>query len=143
MSKILSEIYGKNKMNLKYGFIVMIVSLFAMSSFNTNVFAEELEKVTFITVDMEQFEQPQSKYNYQQITIIGYVENYTRGDMINIGIIYPDESQEEINTYGTKKGEINTLFQINVDSQIGIHKVVLKYNGLELASTSFEVLENQ
>ena len=109
----------------------------------TQIVFEELEKATYIAVDKEQFEQPQSKYNYQQITIIGYVENYTRGDMINIGIIYPDESQEEINTYGTKKGEINTLFQINVDSQIGIHKVVLKYNGLELASTSFEVLENQ
>ena len=51
MPKILSEIQGKNKMNLKYGFIIMIVSLFALSSFNTNVFAEKLEKITFIAVD--------------------------------------------------------------------------------------------
>lgn len=103
----------------------------------------ELEKVTYIAVDKEQFEQPQSKYSYQQITIIGYVENYTRGDVINIAIIHPDESQEEINTYATKKGEINTLFQINGDSQIGVHKIILKYNGAELTATSFEILKNQ
>jgi len=42
MSKILSEILVKNKINLKYGFIVMIVSLFVMSGFYTNAFAEEI-----------------------------------------------------------------------------------------------------
>lgn len=42
MSKILFEIHGKNKINLKYGFTVMIVSLFVISGFNTNVFAEEV-----------------------------------------------------------------------------------------------------
>lgn len=106
-------------------------------------FAEELEKVTYIAVDKEQFEQPQSKYNYQEITILGYVENYTRGDKVTVEIIYPDEFQEEINTYATKKGEVYTLFHITNDSQTGIYKVILKYNGVELASTSFEILENQ
>jgi predicted secreted protein with PEFG-CTERM motif len=42
MSKILSEISGKNKMNLKYGFTVMIVSLFVMSGFSPNVSAEDI-----------------------------------------------------------------------------------------------------
>jgi len=42
VSKILSKIYEKNKMNLKYGFVVMMVSLFTMSSFYTNVFAEDV-----------------------------------------------------------------------------------------------------
>ena len=141
MSKILSEIYGKNKMNLKYGFTVVIVSLFVMSSFNTNVFAEELEKVTFIAVDKEQFEQPQSKYNSEHIIISGYVENYTRGDEIFVIIIHPDQSQNEIQTHATKKGEIYTLFDISNDSQIGIHQVILKYRDMELATTSFEIIE--
>jgi hypothetical protein len=141
MSKILSEIYGKNKMNLKYGFIVMIVSLFAMSSFNTNVFAEELEKVTFIAVYKEQFEQPQSKYNSEHIIISGYVEDYTRGDKIFVVIIHPDQSQNEIQTYATKNGEIYTLFDISNDSQIGVYQVILKYRDMELATTSFEIIE--
>ena len=110
MSKVISEIYGKNKMNLKYGFTVVIVSLFVMSSFNTNVFAEELEKVTFIAVDKGQFEQPQSKYNSEHIIISGYVENYTRGDEIFVVIIHPDQSQNEIQTHATKKGgDLHTI----------------------------------
>lgn len=141
MSKILSEIYGKNKMNLKYGFTIMIVSLFVMSGFNTNVFAEELEKVTFIAVDKEQFEQPQSKYNSEHIIISGYAEDYTRGDEIFIVIIHPDQSQNEIQTHATKKGEIYTLFDISNDSQIGVYQVILKYRDMELATTSFEIIE--
>ena len=141
MSKILSEICGKNKMNLKYGFTIMIVSLFIMSGFNTNVFAEELEKVTFIAVDKEQFEQPQSKYNSEHIIISGYVEDYTRGDEIFIVIIHPDQSQNEIQTHATKKGEIYTLFDMSNNSQIGVYQVILKYRDMELATTLFEIIE--
>ncbi|MDO8641588.1 MAG: hypothetical protein Q7R33_08650, partial [Nitrosarchaeum sp.] len=108
---------------------------------NTNVFAEESEKVTFIALDKDQFEQPQSKYNSEQIIISGYVEDYTRGDKIIVEIIHPDQSQDEIQTHATKKGEIYTLFDITNDSQIGIHQVILKYGDMELATTSFEILE--
>jgi len=105
-------------------------------------FAEELEKVIFIAVDEEEFEQPQSKYKYQEITIIGYVENYHRGDMVTITIVYPDETELEINTFATKKGDIYTLLHITHDSQIGIHMLFLEYSG-EIAFTSFEILENK
>ncbi len=103
-------------------------------------FAEELEKVTYIAVDEEKFEQPQSQYKYQEITILGYIEDYHRGERVTIVITSPDESQEEINTYATKKGDIYTLLHITSDSQIGIHQVILKYHDTEIASTSFEIL---
>lgn len=106
-------------------------------------FAEELEKITFIAVNKEQFEQPQSKYDYQEITITGHIENYVRGEMVNVKIIHPDGSQDELQTHATKKGEIYTLFQIKDDSQVGVHTVILKYNDADIASTSFEILENQ
>ncbi len=106
-------------------------------------FAEETEKVTFIAVDEEEFEQPKSKYNYQEITIIGYIEDYHRGDKVSIFIIYPDESTEELSTMASKKGDIYTLLHITSDSQIGEHKVILNYHGEEIASTTFEILENQ
>jgi len=105
------------------------------------VFAEEIEKIPFIAVDEEIFDQPKSKYNYQEITIIGYVENYNRGESIAITITYPDKSLEEINTYASKKGEIYTLLHITQDSQIGVHLVSLSYQD-NLLSTSFEILEN-
>lgn len=40
---ILSEIPKKNKINLKYGFAVMMFSLFVMTGFNVDVFAEEIK----------------------------------------------------------------------------------------------------
>ena len=104
-------------------------------------FAEEIEKTPFIAVDEEKFDQPKSKYNYQEITIIGYVENYNRGESIAITITYPDKSLEEINTYASKKGEIYTLLHITHDSQVGVHLVNLNYQDNSLA-TSFEILEN-
>jgi len=106
-------------------------------------YAEEFEESTYIAVDVEEFEQPQSKYNYEEITIIGHVEDYSRGDKLTIQIINPDETQEEINTYASKKGDIYTMIHITIDSQIGIHEVILTYQGMEIASTSFEILENQ
>lgn len=117
------------------GIVVIGITQFA--------FAEELEKVTFIAVDEEKFEQPQSKYNYQEITIIGYIEDYTRGSQITITIISPDETEEEISTYASKKGDIYTLLHVTDDSQIGIHNIILKYQDAEISSTSFEILENQ
>lgn len=106
-------------------------------------FAEELAKTTYISVDGEQFEQPQSKYNSKQITISGFIEKYTRGDLVTVLIIYPDQTQNIIETYATKKGEVYTLLYINNDSQIGVHDVILQYKDVEIASTSFEIIKKQ
>ncbi len=84
-------------------------------------FAEEIEKMPYIATDEEKFQQPKSKYNYQELAVIGFVENYNRGAEITINITYPDESQEGINTYASKKGEIYTLLYITQDSQMGEH----------------------
>jgi len=72
-----------------------------------------------------------------------HVKEYLRGGDVKIIIISPDKSEEDVNTYASKKGDIYTLFQITKDSQFGIHQVILKYNGAEIASTSFEILDNR
>jgi hypothetical protein len=79
-------------------------------------FAEETEKTTFIAIDEEKFEQPKSKYNYQEIVFLGFIEDYARGDQVRINIISPDGSQDEINTYASKKGDIYTILHITHDS---------------------------
>ncbi|NJK78140.1 MAG: hypothetical protein HC944_04990 [Nanoarchaeota archaeon] len=104
-------------------------------------FAEELETMSFIMIDVEQIEQPSSRYNSEQVTIFGFVENYTRGLEVGITLTHPDGSIEELNTYATKDGEIYMIIQVNGESQIGGHQLTLKYDGAELASTTFEVLE--
>lgn len=105
-------------------------------------FAEEPhEKGAYIAVDVAEFDQPQTRYSYQGITITGFVPDYSRGQTVIITIINPSGSEEEINTFASKKGNIYTLLHMTYDSQIGVHQVILKYLDEELASTSFEILE--
>lgn len=106
-------------------------------------FAEELERTTFIAVNEEKFEQPQSRHSHQQVVIFGYIEDYSRGSQITFVIITPDESQIEMTTYAARNGEIYTPIHITDDSQIGIHQLILKYQDEEIASTLFEILENK
>ena len=107
-------------------------------------FAEEPhEKEAYIAIDVEKFDQPQTRYSYQEITIIGYVPDYSRGEKVTITIIDPSESEEEISTFASKKGNIYTLIHVTHDSQIGVHQVILKFHDEEIASTSFEILGNQ
>ncbi len=107
-------------------------------------FAEEPhEKEAYITVDVAEFDQPQTRYSYQGITITGYVPDYSRGQTVTITIVNPSGFEEEINTIATKKGNMYTILHITHDSQIGVHQLILKYFDEELASTSFEILESQ
>ncbi|KAF6247810.1 hypothetical protein C6990_02615 [Nitrosopumilus sp. b3] len=106
-------------------------------------FAEELEDETFIAVDEEKFKQPQSKHNYQQLIISGFIEDYSRGSLITVVIISPTETQTEISTYAARNGEIHMPYHITNDSEIGVHQLILIYHEEEIASTSFEILDNQ
>ena len=118
--------------------ILVAILVIGVSQFT---FAEEShEKEAYIAVDVEEFDQPQNRYSYQEITIIGYVPDYSRGEKVTITIINPSESEEEISTFASKKGDIYTLLHITHDSQIGMHQVILKYHDEEIASTSFEIL---
>jgi|GEM_PF-6300200 len=121
--------------------ILSILLTIAVIGISQSAFAEEGIE-TYIAIDNEEFVQPDSKYDYQEITIIGHVQEYFRGDNITLTIIYPDESEEEINTYASKKGNIYTLIHITQDSQIGTHMIFLNY-GMDIAYTSFEILESE
>lgn len=124
-------------------FLLTILSGIIIIGITQLVFAEELEKASYITIDKEQIKQPQSKYSGEQVTITGFIEEYTRGDTVFILIIYPDNTQEEMQTHATKKGEIHTMIQVTSDSQIGVHNIILKYHDIEIASTTLEILEHQ
>lgn len=121
--------------------ILPILLAITVIGISQSAFAEEGIE-TYIAIDNEEFVQPDSKHNYQEIRIIGHVQEYFRGDNITLTIIYPDESEEELNTYATKKGDIYTLIHITQDSQIGTHMIFLDY-GMDIAYTSFKILESE
>jgi hypothetical protein len=104
--------------------------------------SEASQETSRITVDEKEFQQPSSKYDYQQITITGHIVDYARGGNVSVVMINPNESEEEINTFATKDGDVYTLIQITEDAKIGTHHLILMYHGEEVAHTSFEILEN-
>ena len=106
-------------------------------------FAEEYQKMSRITVDVNKFEQPETRYSNQDIIIAGHIPDYSRGENITITIINPSEYEKDLNIYASKKGNFQTLLQITQESQIGVYQVILKYQGEGVASTSFEILANQ
>jgi len=128
-------VYRKAILIILVGIMVIGVSQFS--------FAEEYQKTTRITVDVEKFEQPETRYDQQDIIISGKIADYLRGQNVTIIIINPSESEKELNVYASKKGNFQMLLQITQESQIGIHQVILKYQGEEVASTSFEILASQ
>jgi len=102
----------------------------------------EYQETSHITVDEKEFQQPTSKYDHQQITITGHIADYSRGENVSVIMITPNESEEEINTFASKKGDVYTLIQITDDSQIGTHQLILMHKDEQVASTSFTILEN-
>lgn len=121
---------------------VLLPMLFAITIIGITQIAYAQEEIeTFIAIDIQEFEKPDSKYNYQEITIIGHIQDYVRGDNVDITIVYPDESEEEISTYASKKGDIYTILHITHESQVGTHLIFLDY-GADLVYTSFEILES-
>ena len=125
---------NKVVLTILVGILVIGVSQFT--------FAEESQnKGAYISVDVAEFDQPQTRYSYQEITITGHVPDYSRGQTVFITIINPSGSEEEINTFASKKGNIHTILHMTYYSQIGVYQVILKYFDEEIASTSFEVLE--
>ena len=127
--------HNKTMFSILVGILVIGVTQFS--------FSEEYQETSYIAVDVEEFEQPTSKYNYQEITILGHIADYSRGQNVTIIIIDPNESEEEINTFASKKGDMYTLLHITQDSKIGVHQVILKYKGEEIANTSFEIVDSQ
>lgn len=118
------------------------VGIFIIGLTQFNFAEEDLGETSYIEVDKEKFNQPESKYDHLNITITGHVKDYMRGENITIVIINPHEGETEINTFGSKKGKIYTFFEITENSHIGVHQIILKHRGGEVAATSFEILEN-
>lgn len=125
--------YSRAVLPILLGILVIGITQFA--------YAEEGGNSTYISVTESEVQQPNSRHHYQEVTIVGYVEDYIRGDNITITVVYPDESEEEISTYATKKGDLHTFLQITHESQVGTYMLFLDYE-TEIAFTSFEILES-
>jgi len=128
----------QNKTTLPLLFGIMVLVVIGSSSY---VFAEEDEE--FVTVDIEKVVKPQSVSKYEEITILGHVNDYSRGYSVFLTIVNPDGTQDEISTYASKKGDVYTLLHLTEKSQVGKYEIILMYDDVKRASTSFELIEYQ
>lgn len=87
-------------------FGIMMLGIIGLSS---NVFAEEEEE--FIMTDIDKVVKPQSVSEYEEITILSHVNDYSRGNNVFLLIVNPDGTIEELSTYASKK-ETSTLCYI-------------------------------
>lgn len=126
----------QNNTALPLLFGIMVLVVIGSSSY---VFAEEDEE--FITVNTDKVVKPQSMSKYQEITILGHINDYSRGYSVFLIIINPDGTQDELSTYASKKGDVYTLLHLTEKSQIGKYEIILMYDDSKRASTSFEVIE--
>jgi hypothetical protein len=115
--------------------------LLGISGLTNNVFGEIEEDEEFITADFDEIIKPQSVSKYQEITLIGHVNGYSRGDNISLLIINPDGTEEEMSTYASKKGNVYTLLHMTEKSQIGVYEIIMIYDDIERASTTFKMIE--
>lgn len=123
--------------------VILVVSILAIGS-GFEVIAEEFEKSEdFIKTDFEKASVPEGSNEYQEITISGHTENYTRGNPIMILLKTPDGNEEKFSTYATKKGEIHMILHFTKNSQIGVYNIMMIYNNMERAATIFELLETK
>lgn len=121
-------------------FLLLGITIVGFIGLSPNVFAED-EEDEFITTDVDKVVKPQSVSKYEEITILGHVNDYSRGNNVFLIIVNPDGTQEELSTYASKKGDIYTLLHLTEKSQVGIYEIILMYDEIERASTNFEVTE--
>ena len=137
-----SFIIKKQSMVLKKKIIFSILVGVIVIGLTQSSLSEESNETSRIAVDIEEFQQPTSKYDPQLIRIVGHIADYSRGENVNIIMIKPHGAQEEINTFASKKGNFQTLIQITQDSQIGIHELILNHHDEDIAFTLFKILES-
>jgi hypothetical protein len=88
-------------------------------------------------------EQPSSKYNTIDLFVSGKIAEYTRGEPINMIVIQPDGKTIEQILFATSKGQFKTKISITHDSQIGTHKVLIRYQESDIASKSFTINDSE
>jgi len=125
--KLFSEIHGKNNTNLKYGFAVMIFSLFAMSSFYTNVFAEEITIQTPLSLGSNHDGIMTTTQTFSadgSVVIFLTATEPVKGEHMTISARFTDKNGKEIQdiTYdivATQNGQI-ILSKTMVSQHIGV-----------------------
>jgi hypothetical protein len=119
---------------------------FRDSSGNPNIFSLSRisSSITGIppTLNSEQFILPKYKQT-ADVILTGKLDNYKQGTSLQLTLIGPDETTEELNILATRQGEYTALLTLYHYSQPGTYNIEINYRNSPVATIFFEVIKHQ
>lgn len=122
--------------------LLLFVGLISLDLNIHDVLAETKEN-EFLKLNLASGIKPQSIGQYLEIVAVGHINNYTRGTVVSILVVNPDQTYENLSTYATRDGDVYALIHFTEKSQVGIYKTILMYENSEIASAIFELIDKQ
>ena len=77
------------------------------------------------------------------VKIFGNIETYQQQFPIILSLENPSGVKEDLKVYGTNRGDFQLIYLLPKNSLPGTYNIYVKYSGLEIAKTSFEVIHYQ
>jgi len=74
-----------------------------------------------------------------EVTLTGKVGDYIQGTTIDIELVGPDLSSEDIRVYATKNGEYKVIFTLHDYSLSGNYQISVNYRGTNVGDVSFQL----
>lgn len=104
----------------------------------TPALAEEPQES--LVLSSQEIKKPEASAGVNALTIVGSVPEYDRGDYIHLECIMPSGESKEFVTFGSKEGDYHTTINIDKSYEVGDYEIVLKYQGIKIASASFKIV---
>jgi len=120
----------------------MTYSLYGEEGFLQNVSRPYLGFESFATLDDQYFKE---KHKTNFISIVGNVTRdlYREGNLLDLTVTKPDNTQEEFTARINTAGEFEALYPIDQETQEGIYHLKANYIGYNSEEITFEVLSIQ
>jgi len=114
---------------------------FRDSSGEQNIFSLSnlaLKGGTLPSLNSDKFLIPKN-HQTTEVTLTGKVGDYIQGTTVDIQLVGPDLSSEDIRVYATKNGEYKVIFTLHDYSLSGNYQISIKYRGSHVGDVSFQL----
>jgi len=111
-------------------------NIFSLSSFGTTY-----PKGFPPTLNSEKFILPEYRKT-TEVILTGKLDDYKSGTRLQLNLIGPDQSTENLNVYATSQGEYKVVMTLDHNSLTGIYTINAEYLNLPIGSVSFQVIQH-
>ncbi|MHA7734027.1 hypothetical protein [Nitrosopumilus sp. S6] len=94
-----------------------------------------------VVLSSYEIKKPQHMTGTVPLTVTGYIQDYERGDTINLFITAPSGEIKEYHSSGTKDGHYFITIYIDAQFELGEHQLVSTYKNESSSIVSFNIIE--